>query len=418
MSRSFLFAVSLTALTTLAPMPGAAAIGDPGAEGFGARAFDGDGGARSSEYRDGQKALDDERWKDAANIFKKLAAERGGDADAALYWQAYALAKDGKEEDALATLRALHASYPKSDWIDDAEALEVEMRGDTVTVNAVASGSASETEELKLYALNGLMQAEPEKAVPVLRKFLQGNSSPRLKKQALFVLSQTESPEAQRLLLEVAKGRFAPGLQREAIQQLGVAGGKESVAALKDLYAGTNDPRVKEAVLNAYLVCDAEGEVVAIARGDQDPAMRRRAIQQLGAMDATAGLRDLYAKETSQEVRRTILEAMGVAGDVDALVQAARAENDPELRRRAIQSMGVAGGAKAGAALKQLYASFPDYETRRAVLEGLFVMDDAKALIELFRAEKDPKLKKAIVEKLSIMDDPAAQELLLKMLDN
>src|SRR5262245_38280680 len=123
MSRSLIFAVSLTALTTLAPAgPAAATIGDP-ADGFGARAFDGDGGARSSEYRDGQKALDDERWKDAAAIFKKLAAEKGGDADAALYWQAYALAKDGKKGDALAAVRALHSGYPKSDWIDDAEAL-------------------------------------------------------------------------------------------------------------------------------------------------------------------------------------------------------------------------------------------------------------------------------------------------------
>ena len=42
----------------------------------------------------------------------------------------------------------------------------------------------------------------------------------------------------------------------------------------------------------AGLVADAVEEVLAVARGDEDPDMRRRAIHQLGAMDAGAALRE------------------------------------------------------------------------------------------------------------------------------
>jgi HEAT repeat protein len=419
MSRSPLraFLLAATTLALSATVSSAALASFPIPVGASVRGtFDGDaGGARSGAYRDGQKALDDGRWKDAAAIFRRVAAEKGDDADAALYWQAYALAKDGNESDALAALRELRASYPKSKWIDDGQALELEMRGPH---SAGPSGSAAENEELKLYALNGLMQVDSARAIPVLQKFLQGNASARLKKQALFVLSQSDAPESRRLLGDIARGKTSPGLQREAIAQLGVAGGQASIAMLGDIYRESNDPEVKQAVLGAYLVSGAAAEVLAIARGDRDPAMRRRAIHQLGPMGANSQLRELYSHESSPELRRTILEAMGVAGDVEDLAQAARTETDPDVRRSAIHGLGVSGSPAAARALKQLYGSYQDGGTRRTVIEALFIMDDAKALIELFRAEKDAELRKQIVQKLSMMDSPEASELLLQMLQD
>ena len=371
------------------------------------------GAARSAAYREGQQALDAENWKKAADVFRRVAAEKGGEADAALYWLAYAQSKDGKEAEALTALRELRSSYPQSSWLDDGAALEVEMRGP----QSVSVGSAAESEELKLYALNALMQAESSRAVPVLQKFLQGNASPRLKKQALFVLGQNGSPEARALLAAVALGRSTPGMQREAIEMLGVAGGKESIATLTQIYRESPSAEVREAVLHAYLVADAEGEVLAIAQGDKDPEIRRKAIHQLGAMDAGASLRQLYSREGSVEVRRAILEAMGVAGDVDALAQAARGESDAGLRRAAIHGLGITDSAESSHALKQLYAAYTDGGTRRAVIEALFIQDNAKALIELFRAEKDAAMRREIVQKLSLMDSPEATELLMKMLD-
>jgi hypothetical protein len=49
------------------------------------------------------------------------------------------------------------------------------------------------------------------------------------------------------------------------------------------------------------------------------------------------------------------------------------------------------------------------------VIEGLFIQDNAKALIELFRAEKDPAMRREIVQKLGIMDSDEAMDFLAKL---
>lgn len=367
----------------------------------------------AATYREGQQALDAGRWADAAGVFGEVAAANGVEADAALYWQAYALAKDGKKAEALAVLRELPARHPDSDWLDDARALELELRGP----RSAAGGDIAEDEELKLYALNGLMHADPDRALPVLRKFLEGDASPQLKKQALFVLGQSGTPEARQLLEFVATGKSHPDLRIEAIEMLGIAGNGASTASLSRIYRESRDPEVRRAVLHAYLVANAVEEVLTVARGDEEPAMRRRAIQQLGAMRAGAALEQLYSQERSVENRRTILQAMGIAGEVEALAQAARSETDAGLRRDAIHGLGITSTPAAGAALEDLYATHTDAAIREAVVHALFIQDNAKALIRLFRTEKDPGLRRQIVKKLSLMDSPESTALLLEMLD-
>ncbi len=107
----------------------------------------------------------------------------------------------------MASLRQLGGAYPKSGWQDDARALEQEIRGET---GQRPDPSAEADEELKLYALNGLMGSDSKRAVPMLLKFLEGKHSPHLEEQALFVLSQSDSPEAQKVLVEVARGSRYP----------------------------------------------------------------------------------------------------------------------------------------------------------------------------------------------------------------
>lgn len=375
-------------------------------------AADGGGGGRSTAYRNGQEALDDEDWKEAAAIFRKLANEKGSEADAALYWLAYALDKDDRRADALAAVRELRAAYPKSSWLDDAQALEVEMRGPRAPL---PTGSDEETEELKLIAVSNLMHVEAARALPVLRKILQGNSSRELKKKALFVLGQSGSPEARQLLVEVAHGRAYPGLQEEAIRMLGIAGGQGSVAALGEIYRQAADPDVKSAVLGAYLVAGAQDAVLAVATGEKNVDLREEAIGKLGAMGARRQLRDLYARETSRELKEKALHGLGVAGDSAGLAEIARTERDVELREAAIHSMGIAGGG--GPALKQIYLAHGDRQTREAVIHALFIQNNAKMMIELFRAEQDKELRREIVRKLSLMSSPEATDLLMKMLD-
>ena len=363
-------------------------------------------------YLEARKDLDAGRLSAAIDKFGRVAAKGGADADAALYWKAYSQKKTGKATEALATLRQLGGSYPKSSWNDDARALELEIRGES---GQHPNPSAEEDEELKLYALNGLMGSDSKRAVPLLVKFLEGSHSQQLEEQALFVLSQSDSPEARKILVDVARGSRYPELQRKAIESVGVSGDDEGIQALADLYSTTDKPGVKIAVLDAYLVADQTARVFAAAREEKDPQVRRKAISQLGPMNATQELRQLYRSETSPDLRMAILDGLAVADDADALIEIARAEKDPGLRRKAISGLGINDSPKATAALKSIYTSTADAGTRTAVIEGLFIQDNAKALIELFRTEKDAKLRREIVQKLGLMDSDEAVEFLAKL---
>ena len=74
-------------------------------------------------------------------------------------------------------------------------------------------------------AMQALQNTDPEQAVPMLEKLLDGTASPRLKERALFVLAQSNSPRAREVLTNIAKGSSTPELQSRAIQYLGVHGG-------------------------------------------------------------------------------------------------------------------------------------------------------------------------------------------------
>ncbi|HKI01605.1 MAG TPA: HEAT repeat domain-containing protein [Thermoanaerobaculia bacterium] len=365
-------------------------------------------------YREARKDLDAGRFNAAADKFGRSAQRRGKDADAALYWKAYAERKGGKTTEALATLRQLAGGHPKSAWLDDARALELEIRG---AAGQRPNPAAEEDEELKLYALNGLVAADSARAVPLVLKFIEGPHSPRLKEQALFILSQSDSPEARKTLLEIARGARHPELQRKAIQSLGVSGDDRAIDDLAEVFRSSSTG-VKLAVLDAYMSANARDRVVAAARAEKDPVVRRKALDMLGPLGAEQELRQLYRSESDPGVRRVLLDGLAVAGDVEGLVGIARDEKEPApLRRKAIEGLGINGSPQATQALKSLYAS-PDGGVRMAVIQGLFIQNNAKALIELFRTEKDRQLRREIVQHLGNMDSDEADEFLLKVFSN
>ena len=74
----------------------------------------------------------------------------------------------------------------------------------------------SDRDQLKITALEALISAPPERALPRVRKVLEGNNSDEVKESALFILSQIETPEAQSLLVETARDSSGE-LQVEAI---------------------------------------------------------------------------------------------------------------------------------------------------------------------------------------------------------
>src|SRR6185437_13275208 len=205
-----------------------------------------------ADYQKGLRALDARQWDQAISSFTAAAAHKGSQVDAALYWKAYAENRAGHRDEALSSIAELRTAYPSSRWINDARALEVEVRAQT---SAPVSPASEQDENLKLIAINSLMQSDPDQALPILQKLLaSNNNSPKVKERALFVLTQNSSPQARKLLSDIARGSSNPDLQLKAIRYMGMMGSDESRKELASLYNSSSDERIKRAILQGFMV--------------------------------------------------------------------------------------------------------------------------------------------------------------------
>lgn len=365
-------------------------------------------------YSAAQDALNQGDYAQAAAGFDSVARMNAGKADAALYWKAYALNKEARRNEALTTIKELRNRFPKSNYIRTAASLEVDINrasGNPTTP------SAEGDDEMKMIALQALMDQNEERALPILEKILTGNSSSKVKDKALFVLSQNESPKAQQLLGDIALGTKYPELQEKAIHYLAIEGGRAG-AQLVRIYDGTNDVKIKKTVLRAFIVSGDQERAFALAQKETSPELKREAIRTLGVMGDTKDLRQLYKQATTADAKKELLRALGVGGDTEGLIEISKTETDPDVKVEVIHTMGVFTGKKGAEALLDMYnAPGAEKSVKKAVIDALFVQGSAKQLVAMARKETDPEMKKTIVSKLSIMGSKEGNDYLLEILN-
>lgn len=336
-----------------------------------------------ADYQNGLRELDDHRWDRAIAAFKASAARNRSSSDAALYWEAYAENRAGRDEDALATLNSMLTEYPSSSWVKDAMALQLELHAQA---GASPNPSAQSDEELKLLAINNLMQSDPDQAVPILQKLLKGNASEHLKDRALFVLTQSSSPAAATTLDQIARDSSNPALQRKAIRYMGMMGRPQAFDELTSIYKASSDVQLKRDILHSFMMRSGSRDFLFdVAKTEQNPELRRDAIRQLAILGAQEQLRQLYSSVNSVEDKKAILNSIGIRG------------GDAEW-------------------LEQIYKTDQNPEIRHAVLNSLFLQHNGKVLVDLARNEKDPKWKQEIVQKMSLIHSKEVTDYMLEVL--
>ncbi len=307
-----------------------------------------------ASYDAGVRALDQHKYDAAIQNFDGVINAKAPRADGALYWKAYALNRLGKRDEALAVLAGLRRDYASSAWLNDAQALEAEVKQNA---GQPISPAQESNEDIKLYAINALVSSDPERAIPLIEGVLKGSTAPNVKDRALFVLSQSRLPRAQQVLTDYAKGSGNPDLQLHAIEYLGNSGTKESQQQLASIYSASSDTRVKS----------------------------------------------------------TIIQILARARAYDALMNIAKTEKDQSLRDTAIRDVASSKGAPIEGLL-DLYSS-SDVNAKRAIVDGFLGKRDAKTLVDLARKENDPTMKKTIVERLSSMrDNKEAMDYMMELL--
>ena len=368
----------------------------------------------NQDYRAGTEAIEKRRYDKAIADFDRVIEAKSARADGAYYWKAYAQNKLGRRNEALGTLSQLEKAYPQSRWLNDAKALQVEVRQ---AAGQPVSPESESNDDLKLLALNNIMNSQPDRAIPVLEKLLRDPSpSPQLKQRALFVLAQSHDPRARSTLVAIAKGAANPDLQLRAVEFLGMSG-KENAQALSEIYGATSDVSVKRAVLRAYMMSQNRDRLFAAAKSEQNPELRGEAVRMLGMAHGQDELAQLYKTESSAEVKREILRGLMMAHATGRLIELARNETDPALRTEAIRMLGMTRSDETRNALIGMYSSDTDKEVKREIVNALFLQQDAKPLIELARKETDPGLKKDIVSRLSMMKSKEATDYMMEILN-
>jgi len=142
-------------------------------------------------------------------------------------------------------------------------------------------------------------------------------------------------------LFAAAKSEKDESLRREAIRQLGLVHG---TSELEQLYQAETSTDLRRDILQAFFLAGDSGRLVKAAQGEKDADLRRAAIRNLGLIhseDSGKALQEIYAKETDHALKAEVLNAYFLQGNAKALVAIARSEKDPELRKIAVSKLSL-----------------------------------------------------------------------------
>jgi HEAT repeat protein len=362
------------------------------------RAMAPSGSASQTLYWQGHEQLKQGRWEQALQLFLELEQQLRRDepaaADSALYWQAYAQRQGRRVAEARATVERLQREFPQSRWLAEAQSL----LGAPAAATSVAA-DAAEREDLVESALAGLLSAPPERALPLLQRVIAGNYSARSKERALFVLSQIDDPQASAQILQIARSG-EPDLRDRAIRMLGMSGNDAARQALQTLYRDSSELKVRQSVLQAWMISSDSASMLQAAQTDPSTELRAEAVRLLGAMGALDELRQLLSTSTDADVQESALDALGIAGASDDLVAVATGKAALPLRMQALRGLGIAG---AGEQLVALYPRLESAELKAAAREGLLISGHQSGLRQLYNAAQDADEKRELLKLVSLL---------------
>jgi HEAT repeat protein len=153
----------------------------------------------------------------------------------------------------------------------------------------------------------------------ILRSFMRSNDRERL-----AALAKTETDQS---------------LRADAVRQLGVIHGGSELA---QLYQSESSVEIKKSILNAMFVGGDADKLIELAKNERDPELRKTAIHQLGLMKrpgTAEALTSIYASDASVDVRKSVVNALFLQGNATALVALARAERNPEMKKDIVSKL-------------------------------------------------------------------------------
>jgi len=192
-----------------------------------------------------------------------------------------------------------------------------ELQREAIKYLGLFGGAQSRQIMAEVYATN----PDPSVKRAILRAYMLGGD-----REHLFAAAKSEKDES---------------LRREAIRQLGLVHG---VDELEQLYQTETSTDVRREILQAFFLAGESEKLVQAAQSEKDPELRRAAIRNLGLIHSdgsSKALQTIYSRETDRSLKEEVLNAFFLQGNAVALVAIARGEKDPELKKAAVSKLSL-----------------------------------------------------------------------------
>jgi HEAT repeat protein len=421
-----------------------------------------------SLYRAGRRALNAGDYREAADYFATIRARHpnSGYVADAYYWEAYARYRGGNTQDlrvARELLKQQAEQYPNAATGHDAEILlgrvqgTLARHGDAEAAEGVAIAAApaaparperperperaeppprpprpkGHEDDVRVTALNALLQMNAEQAVPILRKVLEqrGEGSVELRRKAVFILSQKPTDETAAIMLDVVRNDPDAEVRAQAVFWLSQVPTEEAVIALDSVLLHSTDREVQEKAVFALSQHGSDRAAQAlrnyVEREDVPEELKEKAIFWIGQHhdhENREFLRQLYGRLRSAELRERVIFAISQGGmEADSrwlMDRALDTEESLEMRKKALFWAGQSHEVST-ADLVRLYDTIGDYEMRKQLV---FVFSQRhepeviEKMMDIARNDPDPDLRKQAVFWLGQSDDPRVADFLLELI--
>jgi HEAT repeat protein len=337
--------------------------------------------------------------------------------------------------------------YPNAGTLNDAKQLRASIRaeqakrGDGTAGLEIAAGARTlkneqrcptEDDDMRLAALGGIVQLDPDQVLPVLQKVLERRDecSVALRRRAVYIVAQTKEEERADILLRVASTDPSMEVRREAVQWLSQVNTERAARALDSILFNAGDADLRERALYALSQHRSPVAKLALRRfaelASVPTEQRVRAVYFIGqgrrSGDESDYLRALFTRTASPELREAIIQAVANQKTPDRtawLLGVARDRTQEiEPRKRALFYTG-----QSGVELKDLVALYDELNGQPEMQEQLLYVyaqrkepEATEKLIQVARSEKQPELRRKAILWLGQRKDPRAKQFLLELL--
>ncbi|MEP6618360.1 MAG: HEAT repeat domain-containing protein [bacterium] len=406
-----------------------------------------------SLYRLARAALDDGDFRRAATLFATVADKYPDStiASDALYYRAYALYRSGTSsrelDEAVRAIDRQAVRYPKAGTLSDAKQLRASIlaeqakRGDSRAGQEIAQGAntlknqngcPTDDDEMRLAALAGIIQIDPDQVLPVLQKVLarKDECSVKLRQRAVLMVAQTKEEERADILLSAARTDPSIEVRRDAVINLARVNTERAAKALDSILVNATDPEIRERALSALSQHTSPTARIALRHFAEQTTvsteMRVRAVSYMANGrkngDESEYFHTLFNKTASPDIREAIIRAIANQRTPDRtswLLGVARDKNyEIDVRKQALFYAG-----QTNPDLKDLLPLYDEFAGQVEMQDQmLYVYQQRKEteatdkLLQIAKTEKNPELRKSVIRWLGTRKDPRVKQFLIDLI--